>query len=251
MSSRPKLKIDWASAEAARYACEKWHYSRTVPVGKLVRVGVWEDGRFIGVVLFSCGSAGVGVIGKSVGASAIETSELARVAMTRHATPVSRIVSIAMKFLKKQSPKLRLIVSYADPEQGHIGSIYQAGNWVYTGRSSPDKAYIDEDGKRWHSRSVSASGWKTRLGRKTKAPTPEGMDVVALVPKYRYLMPLDAEMRRSIERLRKSYPKRAGSAGSGTSPDQGGRGGATPTPALSSEEESNGQARPAQRADDH
>jgi hypothetical protein len=43
---------------------------------------------------------------------------------------------------------------------------------------------------------------------------------------------------------------RAGSAGSGTPPIQGGRGGATPTPALSSEEASNGQARPAQRTDD-
>jgi hypothetical protein len=38
---------------------------------------------------------------------------------------------------------------------------------------------------------------------------------------------------------------RAGSADSGTSPDQGGRGGATPTPALSSQEASDGKTRPA------
>jgi hypothetical protein len=38
---------------------------------------------------------------------------------------------------------------------------------------------------------------------------------------------------------------RAGSAGSGTSPDQGGRGGATPTPALLSQEASDGKTRTA------
>jgi hypothetical protein len=38
---------------------------------------------------------------------------------------------------------------------------------------------------------------------------------------------------------------RAGSAGSGTPPIQGGRGGATPTPALSSQEASDGKTRPA------
>jgi hypothetical protein len=54
--------------------------------------------------------------------------------------------------------------------------------------------------------------------------------------KHKYLMPLDEDMRRQIEPLRKPYPKRAGSAGSGTSPDQGGRGGATPTPALSDQQ---------------
>ena len=30
MSSKPVLRIDWATHEAARYACEKWHYSRCV-----------------------------------------------------------------------------------------------------------------------------------------------------------------------------------------------------------------------------
>ena len=232
MSSRPELRLDWCSHEAAKYACEKWHYSRSVPVGKLVKIGVWEDDAFVGVVLFSSGSAGVGVIGGRLGASAVETSELSRVALTRHEAPVSRIVAIAIRFLKQQSPRLRLVVSYADPEQGHIGGIYQAGNWIYSGRSSPDKAYIDRDGRRWHSRSISASGWKTRLGRKTKAPTPDGMMVVPLAPKHRYLMPLDAEMRAKIEPLRKPYPKRAGGADSGTSGIQPGGGGATPTPAL-------------------
>ena len=56
MQENPKLKIDWASFEAAKHACEKWHYSGVIPVGKLVKVGAWENDKFIGVVLFGRGA---------------------------------------------------------------------------------------------------------------------------------------------------------------------------------------------------
>ncbi len=84
LSQKVELKIDWATHEAAKYACEHWHYSRSVPVGKLVKFGVWEDGRFVGVVLYSCGSAGVGSIGKGLGLKSVDVAELARVALRDH-----------------------------------------------------------------------------------------------------------------------------------------------------------------------
>jgi hypothetical protein len=34
MPVKPELKIDWASHEAAKYACENWHYSKCLPAGK-------------------------------------------------------------------------------------------------------------------------------------------------------------------------------------------------------------------------
>jgi trehalose 6-phosphate synthase/phosphatase len=40
--SKPVLKLDWCSHEAAKYACEKWHYSGRVPTSKSARIGVWE-----------------------------------------------------------------------------------------------------------------------------------------------------------------------------------------------------------------
>jgi hypothetical protein len=36
------LKVDFCSHEAAKYACEHWHYSRCVPASKLIKIGVWE-----------------------------------------------------------------------------------------------------------------------------------------------------------------------------------------------------------------
>ncbi len=48
------LRISFASQEAARFACVNWHYSKRIPTSKLVRFGVWENGRFVGVLLHLC-----------------------------------------------------------------------------------------------------------------------------------------------------------------------------------------------------
>ena len=49
------LKLDWCSHAAATWAVENWHYSGRMPAGKMVRIGAWEDGAFIGAVIFSQG----------------------------------------------------------------------------------------------------------------------------------------------------------------------------------------------------
>lgn len=234
--NKPALKLDWCSHEAAKYACEKWHYSGTVPCGKLARIGTWEDGRFVGAVLFGSGSAGVGSIGKGFGVLSVQVAELCRVALTDHATPVTRVVAVAVRLLRSAFPKLRLLVSYADPAEGHHGGIYQGGNWVYTGATESDTYYIGKNGRRYHSRSVKSSGVVVRHGRQHRCPTPENMARKETCPgKHRYLMPLDDEMRKRIEPLRKPYPKRprAGGVAGDTSANHAGEGGSIPTPALS------------------
>jgi len=45
------LHLDWCSHDAARHAVMRWHYSRQMPSCKLVKVGVWEDGRFVGAII--------------------------------------------------------------------------------------------------------------------------------------------------------------------------------------------------------
>ena len=231
---RPSLKIDWATHEAAKFACENWHYSRKIPVNKLVKIGVWENNVFVGVVIFSCGSAGCSSYSKTLGIKNTEIAELARVALRKHETPVTRIISIALKFLKRQSPGLRVLVSYADREQGHHGGIYQGGNWAYVGLSSKDVAYFDSSGKRYHSRNVSETGWKVHCGVRTRCKKPSELTEIKIPPKHKYLMPLDDEMKRKIRPLQKRYPKRAVSVESGTSTDQVERGGESPTTALHS-----------------
>lgn len=206
--SKTDLKLDWATHEAAKYACRNWHYSKSVPAGKCVYVGTWEYGKYIGVVVFARGSNKH--IGKPFGCTQIEAVELVRVALKQHSCFVSRVVSIAIKFLKKQSPGLRIVISFADPNHGHHGGIYQAGNWLYSGFGTIDKRC------RPYIRRGVVSNWRTvagELNKKGLSSTIEAAQRIGFtpqtnMPKHRYLMPLDKEMRNQIEPLRKPYPKR-------------------------------------------
>ena len=230
MSSRPELRLDWCSHEAAKYAVEKWHYSECLPAGKIVKIGVWEDGLFIGVILFSKGAAPQSHC--PYGIKNTEICELTRVSLSRHRATVSKILSIAVRMLLKQSTGLRLIVSYADPEQGHHGGIYAAANWIYVGPTSGCEHFVDvATGERVHSKTL-------RTGRKGLATKLKSQGRIRSIKvwKHKFLMPLDQEMRTRIAHLARPYPKRAGSAVSGTTDSQSGRGGATPTPALSDNE---------------
>jgi hypothetical protein len=232
------LKIDWATHEAAKYACLNWHYSKSVPAGKLVKIGVWEQGRYIGAVVFGRGSNKA--IGKPYGLSQTQAVELMRIALTAHITPVSRIIKIGMIFLKKNSPGLRLIISYADPREGHHGGIYQATNWFYVGESTGDASrnhpYKAPDGKLIHWRTM--SGILDRIGKPhtDAAANTLGYKSMPFIAKHKYLYPLDPEMRKQIEPLRKPYPKRQASE-VGDGPDHGHSGGAAPTRTLQSDKD--------------
>ena len=122
MSSRPELRLDWCSHEAAKYAVEKWHYSRTMPKSKLAKIGVWESKAFVGCVIFGVGATRQLVA--SYGLRPEEGCELVRVAMANHLSPVTRVIAIALRMIRKEFPGLKMVVSFADPDQGHHGGIY-------------------------------------------------------------------------------------------------------------------------------
>jgi hypothetical protein len=194
----------------------------------MVKVGAWESGRYIGVVIFGRGANNN--IGKPYRLSQIECCELVRIALTEHVSPVTRIASQAIRFLKINAPTMRLIVSYADPLQGHHGGIYQAGNWVYVGASQAQQEVM-HNGKVMHKRTANSL-----FG------TIKGMQKSPIMWKHKYLMPLDVEMKTRILPLAKPYPKRAGSDTKDTPANLAGKGGSTPTPALHSRPDGHAEA---------
>jgi len=206
MQDKVKLKIDWASHEAAKYACENWHYSKTIPVGKLVKVGAWENDKYIGVVIFGRGANNNML--KPFGLNADEGCELVRIALKKHETFVSKILAFAIKFLKKQSPELRLIVSYSDADQDHHGGIYQATNWIYDGLKNANTmgAFI-VNGKKTHPKSIHSKGIKQNI-EAVKKHLDKNATIFYTKGKHRYLMPLDDNMRKQVQQLAKPYPKR-------------------------------------------
>jgi hypothetical protein len=202
-----------------------------MPCGKLVKVGAWENGNFIGVVVFGKGATHELV--RPYGLMPTEGCELVRVAFTKHLTAISRVLAISIKLLKRQSPNLRLVVSFADPEQNHFGGIYQASGWIYIGKSAVHEEFLIR-GKRYHGRSLRSAKPKNMTSKQFAKSLDKDAEIIMGSSKHRYLMPLDNEMRDRIAPLAQPYPKRVGSAESGTPDLQSGRGGATPTSTLPS-----------------
>lgn len=179
----------------------RWHYSRTMPPIKTVRLGVWWDGQFKGAVIFSRPCRNQHLM---FGLQPAEVCELARVALDRHeGFHVTAVVSRALKKLKERCPALRLVVSFADPDQGHVGRIYQAGNWIYSGQSAGARVLVHQ-GKRLHRRHYTGTTFDN-----PRAKPPRGSVWVPVPGKHRYLMPLDKRMRRFVEKLRRPYPQHA------------------------------------------
>ena len=209
MGAGVALRIAPATAKAATLACTRWHYSGCVPSGKTIRFGVWEDERFIGVVLFSRGASPF--LQQRWDVKVTQLCELTRVALRDHATPVTRIVAICLRTLRKTNPDLRLVISFADPMQGHVGGIYKAGNWIYTGTSGETLEHFVR-GKWRHVRSAHYEV-RRRGAENVATRTCPG--------KHRYVYPLDDEMRERALEVAEPYPTRVRPSGE-VSADQAG-----------------------------
>lgn len=222
---KPNLKIDWATFTAAKFACENWHYSKCSPVGKSVKLGVWENDSFCGVVIFSYGANNNAP--KMFGLTQFQVCELTRVALKSHDTPVSKILSISLGFLARSNPGLKLVFSYADKtNQGHHGGIYQANGWLYLGeRKTSDKgAYYVIHGRKMHGRSARA-----KYGNESKFP--EGWTHSPSEVKHLYVKIFDRNY--VLKHEIKTYPKRAPEAeASMRSSTRRKKGGSSPTSAL-------------------
>lgn len=186
------LDVAFCSHEAARFAVEHWHYAGVLPTGKLVKIGVWERGEFVGAVVFSRGASPW--LGDRLDLDHTEVCELTRIALRRHDAPVSAVISRAVALLRTVAPGLRAVVSFADPTEGHHGGVYQAAGWVYTGRSSDVvERWV---GGRW--RHTRGSYWESKA---TNAP-------LRIRPgKHRYILSLDRPMRRRVRRDAQPYPQ--------------------------------------------
>ena len=212
--AKADLRIDWATHAAAKYAVENWHYSQSMPSAS-IKIGAWESGRFIGVVIFGRGAASE--IGSPYGLAQDKICELVRVALREHVTPTSKILAVALRFLRKSNPGLRMVISFADTSQGHHGGIYQAGGWIFEGTKEYHAYRVNSvlvHPKTLHSkygRGGQSVPW-LRANVDPKAERVKGLG------KHKYLMPLDDAMRAQIAPLAKPYPKRAKQATTGDQP---------------------------------
>lgn len=128
------MKLTRATLQAIKYACLHYHYSKSVPANPLGYNIYNDSGDWCGVVIFGMGATNN--IGCPYNLPQGAVLELVRVALNGKQEQTSKAVSMSLKQLKKDVPQCRLVVSYADCDQHHLGTIYQATNWIYTGTNN-------------------------------------------------------------------------------------------------------------------
>lgn len=203
-----RMRISKATPDGTKYACLHFHYAKAVPVCQYV-YNVWNDeDEWCGVIIYG-GGANMHIASpynKYQG----QVVELERVALNGkqgHGN-TSTAVALTLKALHKEAPWIDLVVSYADLDQGHNGTLYQATNWIYTGLTNANTvgAFII-NGKKMHQKSIYSKGWKQSLLWLRENIDSEAKEHITK-GKHKYLYPLTKDMRKRIQILSVPYPKK-------------------------------------------
>ena len=124
------------------------HYSKSCRAGAQC-YGLYQDGQLAGVIAFFP-PAQVSVRACVFGSDRyLRVTELHR-SICLDAAPrnsESFFVSRALRLFAQDNQHIWAVLSYADEWAGHIGTVYQATNAIYTGKSSPHVVYTDQSGK--------------------------------------------------------------------------------------------------------
>lgn len=120
---------------------------------------------------------------------------------------LSEFLAATLRILKAEG--VPVVMSWADPEQGHHGGIYQATNWVYTEqKAGGNRTFVTETGQHIHPRTVYAR-FGTQSVPAVLALNP-GWSAFLPKTKHRYLMPLNIRKNKALAMLKTRelpYPK--------------------------------------------
>lgn len=129
------VNVDITVTEVSSAEVEPWllnrHYARRLcPIS--YAFGAWQETKLVGVVTYGTPLSSTlrsGVCGDAWKHCVLELNRLC-------CDSVKNLASILVGRSLSMLPKPSIVVSYADTKQGHVGYIYQATNFLYTGLSA-------------------------------------------------------------------------------------------------------------------
>jgi len=125
------------------------------------------------------------------------------------------LIGQGFKWLKENQPHIKALISYADPQEGHVGTIYQATNWIYQGnRIRPNDSWLfkwEEDGEWQHGRTIFPY-YGTNDIDKLRGLVPKDFWVKKELRKHRYVYLLGSKSeirkaRKGLKHPQLTYPK--------------------------------------------
>lgn len=200
------MKLTKANSKAINYACKNFHYSKSVPAVQYAYNVYNDKDEWCGVILY--GSGANNNIGKSFNKNQGEILELVRVALNGKQECTSKAVALSLKLLHKEDPLCQLVVSYADLDQNHNGTIYQATNWLYLGKYKVNtKSAFIINGKKTHPRTVGSWHIKQNIDEIRKKIDKNAQEFITK-GKHKYIYCFNKDERKKYEQISKEYPKK-------------------------------------------
>ena len=200
------IELRRASAEAIRYACMKFHYAKAIPSAEYAYNVYNEQNEWCGTIIYGVGATPN--IAKPFGLANGEVLELLRVALNGKQPCTSECVAASLKQIHKDAPHIKMIVSFADMDQNHYGTIYQATNWIYLGdRNVGERGAFIIHGKRQHPKSLHSKGWVQSLKWLRENIDPNAQEVISK-GKRKYIWVFDKKMRKQWQTKALPYPKK-------------------------------------------
>ena len=126
------------------------HYAKRIPNIQYA-YGLFEDRVLVGVVTFGVSASNTlcgGLCGDEFKHQVLELNRLCVESDIKNSASI--LVARSMKLL----PTETIVVSYADTSMGHIGYVYQATNFIYTGLSAKRTDRYDPVRPNRHPRTV-------------------------------------------------------------------------------------------------
>ena len=132
---------------------ETHHYSHNINgLMSSYCFAMYDDETMVGAMIY--GSLGMANAWKKYGDKPTDVLELRRLVLIDD-TPKnseSYFIGHTLRWLKKNTT-VKTVVSYADPNYGHAGTIYKATNFEHVGMTSPGRV-IMFDGKKYHDKAI-------------------------------------------------------------------------------------------------
>lgn len=182
------------------------HYAKRIPP-IMESFGLYDkDRKLQGVCTFGMPTRmfnnGEAVFGKQL---KVQTLELNRLCVNDGLG--KNVLSFFVSKCLMLMPKPLCVVSYADSNAGHHGYIYQATNWIFTGKTEPRSKFVDVNGKDVHERTI----W-SRYGSEEKALKSGEIKKTQQEGKYRYFQFLGTkdevkQMKDLLVYPKQPYPK--------------------------------------------
>jgi len=185
-----ELIIEPCSVAHIRSFIEQNHYTKSINGVKITQCfAVSHKGSLVGAALFGQLST---TAWKKFGSAESEVLELRRLVLIDNCgrNSESRVIGYCLRWIKRNLPAVRVVVSYADPMHGHTGIIYRASNFTMVGVTPDDTGYRDETGKTYHSRAMRTKykGEYKPFVKRLRAKLEAGLlDSVTLKGKYCYV----------------------------------------------------------------